>query len=113
MRDSTGVTYGHQGKLAQDTLNGNDVKDRLLVVKLVHHKVQNVPCAWPNLAVPMSEGGQLPVIIGISRIKRISVKGIQKIFQHFSIRWLLPPSELEPRSANHISTVLTVRPRLQ
>ncbi len=33
---TTGVTYGHQGKLAQDTLNGNDVKDRLFVVKLVH-----------------------------------------------------------------------------
>ncbi len=37
LRDSTGVTYRHQGMLAQDTLNGNDVKDRLLVVKLVYH----------------------------------------------------------------------------
>ena len=41
VRDSTGVTYGHQGKLAQDALNGNDVKDRLLVVKFVHHTRSN------------------------------------------------------------------------
>jgi hypothetical protein len=34
VRDSTGVTYGHQGKFAHDTLNGNDVWDRFLVVKL-------------------------------------------------------------------------------
>jgi hypothetical protein len=37
VRDSIGVTYGHQGQLSQDTLNGNDVQDRFLVVKLIYH----------------------------------------------------------------------------
>ncbi len=33
--DSAGVTDGSHRKLAKDTLNGNDVQDRFLVVKLV------------------------------------------------------------------------------
>ncbi len=37
VRDSAGVTDGNQRKLAEDTLNGNDVQDRFLVVKLVYH----------------------------------------------------------------------------
>ena len=44
---------------------------------------------------------------------RIIVKGTKNIFKYISFEWLLPPSDLEPRSANHISTVLTARPRLQ
>ena len=32
---------------------------------------------------------------------------------HFEIQWLPPSSDLELESANHISTVLTTRPRLQ
>ena len=79
--------------------------------------VQNGPCVWPIPAAPMSEGGQLPeniyVISCIKRIMRIIVKGTKNIFTHFFIEWLLPPKDLEPRSANHISTVLTARPRLQ
>ena len=41
VRDSTGVTYRHQGKFAQDILNGNDVQDRFFVVKLVYHTRSN------------------------------------------------------------------------
>jgi hypothetical protein len=33
--DSAGVSDGNHRKLAEDTLNGNDVQDRFLVVKLV------------------------------------------------------------------------------
>ena len=44
---------------------------------------------------------------------RIIVKGTKNIFKYFFIEWLLPPENLEPRSANHISTVLTARQRLQ
>ena len=36
--------------------------------------------------------------------------GNKIIFKYFSIEWLLPPLDLEPRPANHISTVLTTRP---
>ena len=39
--DSTGVTYRHQGKFAQDILNGYDVQDRFFVVKLVYHTRSN------------------------------------------------------------------------
>jgi hypothetical protein len=74
--------------------------------------VQNDPCAGPILAAPMSEGEQLPAITCISRIIRISEKGVKNIFLCFWIEGLLPPKDLEPRSANHISTVLTARPRL-
>ncbi len=41
VRDSTGVTYRHQGKFAQDILNGNDIQDRFFVVKLVLHTRSN------------------------------------------------------------------------
>ncbi len=41
VRDSTGVTYRHRGKFAQDILNGNDVQDRFFVVKLVYHTRSN------------------------------------------------------------------------
>lgn len=76
--------------------------------------MQNGPCVGPILAAPMSEGGQLPdKIIVIIDIKRIIVKGTKNIVRYFEIEWLLPPLDLEPRSANHISTVLTARPRLQ
>ena len=37
VRDSAGVTDGNHRKLAEDTLNGNDVQDRFLVVKLVYN----------------------------------------------------------------------------
>ncbi len=242
VRDSTGVTYRHQRKFAQDTLNWNDVQDRLLVVKLVYHTrshklqpsykksisinaiicisytitmmciiliitifriimfpglkrgrnrrtwiqcrsfqrqrtgathehtrqslatrrrlhyrcpaaeswrgpcddfhgtistetdcskpaalpctwcapapnnwtVWNGPCVLPIFAAPMLQGGQLPdnisSIICIRRKIRIILTGIKIIFRYFSIEWLLPPLDLEPRSANHISTVLTTRP---
>lgn len=36
VRDSAGVTDWNHRKLAEDTLNGNDVQDRFLVVKLVY-----------------------------------------------------------------------------
>jgi hypothetical protein len=76
--------------------------------------VQNGSCVGPILAAPMSEGGHLPdKIIVIINIKRIIVKGTKIIFMYFVIEWLPPTLELEPRSANHISTVLTARPRLQ
>ena len=39
--DSAGVTDGNHRKLAEDTLNGNDVQDRFLVVKLVYHPRAN------------------------------------------------------------------------
>ncbi len=39
--DSTGVTYRHQGRFAQDILNGDDVQDRFFVVKLVYHTRSN------------------------------------------------------------------------
>ncbi len=51
----------------------------------------------------MSEG-LLSEIIGIRRTMRKSEKEI-----HFFIEWILPPFELQPRPANHISTVLTAR----
>jgi hypothetical protein len=35
--DSVGVTDGNHRKLAEDSLNGNDVQYKLLVVKLVYH----------------------------------------------------------------------------
>ena len=44
---------------------------------------------------------------------RIIVTGTKNILKYFEIEWLLPPSDLEPRSANHISTVLTAGPRTQ
>ena len=37
VRDSAGVSDGNHRKLAEDTLNGNDVQDRFLVVKLVYN----------------------------------------------------------------------------
>ena len=37
----------------------------------------------------------------------------QTYIQVIWFEWLLPPLDLEPRSANHISTVLTAWPRLQ
>jgi hypothetical protein len=62
----------------------------------------------------MSEGGQLPdKIIVIIDKKRIIVKGAKHIFKYFVIEWLLPPLDLEPRTANHMITVLIARPRLQ
>ncbi len=42
VRDSAGVTDGNHRKLAEDTLNGNDVQDRFLVVKLVYHQRANL-----------------------------------------------------------------------
>ena len=79
--------------------------------------MQNGPCVGPILAAPKSEGGQLPeniyVISCIKRIMRIIVNGTKNIFKYFFFEWLLPPKDLEPRSANHISAVLTARPRLQ
>jgi hypothetical protein len=36
--DSAGVTDGNHRKFAEDALNGNDVQDRFLVVKLVYHQ---------------------------------------------------------------------------
>jgi hypothetical protein len=44
---------------------------------------------------------------------RIIVQVTKNIFKCFQIQWLHPSSGLEPRSTNHISTVLTARPRLQ
>ncbi len=41
VRDSAGVTDGNHRKLAEDTLNGNAVQDRFLVVKLVYHPRAN------------------------------------------------------------------------
>jgi hypothetical protein len=41
VRDSAGVTNGNHRKLAEDTLNGNDIQDRFLVVKLVYHPRAN------------------------------------------------------------------------
>ncbi len=41
VRDSTSVTDGNDRKLAEDTLNGNDIQDRFLVVKLVYHPRSN------------------------------------------------------------------------
>ena len=37
VRDSAGVTEGNYRKLAEDTLNGNDVQDWFLAVKLVYY----------------------------------------------------------------------------
>ena len=83
----------------------------------VQISLQSGPCVWPILAAPMSQGGQLPdkicVIICIRRIIRIIVTRIKIIYRYFEIEWLLPPLDLEPGSANHISTVPTVRPRLR
>ncbi len=39
--DSSGVTDGNHWKLAEDTLNENDVQDRFLLVKLVYHPRAN------------------------------------------------------------------------
>ena len=41
VRNSTGVPDRHQWKFSQDTLNGNDIQDRFLVVKLVYHTRSN------------------------------------------------------------------------
>ena len=41
VRDGAGVTNGNHRKFAEDTLNGNDVQDRFLVVKLVYHPRAN------------------------------------------------------------------------
>ena len=41
VRDSASVTDGNHRKLAEDTLNGNDVQDRFLIVKLVYHPRAN------------------------------------------------------------------------
>jgi hypothetical protein len=37
VRDGAGVTNGNHRKFAEDTLNGNDLQDRFLVVKLINH----------------------------------------------------------------------------
>ena len=37
VRDGASVTNGNHRKFAEDTLNGNDVQDRFLVVKLINH----------------------------------------------------------------------------
>ena len=43
---------------------------------------------------------------------RIIVQETKNIFKCFQIQWLHPSSGLEPRSTNHISTLLTAGPRL-
>ena len=37
VRDGASVTNGNHRKFAEDALNGNDVQDRFLVVKLINH----------------------------------------------------------------------------
>ncbi len=65
--------------------------------------MRNGPCVWPILAAPMLQQGQLPDtisgIICIRLIIRIIVTGIKMLFKHFFLEWLLPPLDLEPRSA--------------
>ena len=51
VRNSPSVTDRHHGKFAQDTLNGNDIQDRFLVVKLVHHPRSNRPQPSYNQAI--------------------------------------------------------------
>jgi hypothetical protein len=41
VRNSSSITDRYHRKFAQDTLNGNDVQDRFLVVKLVYHPRSN------------------------------------------------------------------------
>jgi hypothetical protein len=41
VQDGASVTHGNHRKLAEDTLNGNDVQDRVLVVKLINHSRVN------------------------------------------------------------------------
>ena len=41
VRNSAGVSDRHDWKFAQDALNGNDIQDRFLVVKLVYHPGSN------------------------------------------------------------------------
>jgi hypothetical protein len=41
VQNSFSVTDRYQRKFAQDTLNGNDLQDRFLVVKLVYHPRSN------------------------------------------------------------------------